>query len=29
MMDKSKLDGTADESSVEQQIHKSNIIVHI
>ena len=26
-MDKSKLDGTVDESLVEQHIHKSNIII--
>ena len=29
MMDKSKLDGAADKSLVEQQIQKSDMIVHI
>ena len=29
LMGKRKLDGTVDESSAEQQIHLSNVIVHI
>ena len=29
MMDKMKLDGTVNESSVEQCIHKCDVIVHI
>ena len=29
MMVKRKLDGTVEESSADQEIHKSNTIVHI